>query len=284
MITKELNIQGLTGKLGGLEMGVKDGIPLVGVHGWLDNAASFIPLANEMNQFRWICLDMPGHGKSESRPKGSVYHFTDYIADLYRALDSLQLDRCDLVGHSLGAGICATFAATFPERVNRLILIDGIGPISGDDDDSLEQLRKSMGFLKQESKEGGRWYPSWDDLIIKRMAAGEIEKHSVEMLLSRGAQRSGDSAKVLSDSRLKQHSPIYMNQEKVLSILSGIEAETLFIGANQGLVAERKSTVSRIKAIRKITVENVQGAHHVHLDDPKIVAAPILRFLQSTAV
>ncbi len=280
MTTKERILEGLTGRISALELGSSEGSPLIGIHGWLDNAATFIPLSQCLESYRWLCLDMPGHGNSDPRPRGSTYHFTDYVGDLFRAMNSLGLDRCDLIGHSLGAGIVATFAATFPEKVNRLILIDGLGPISGEDDDSLEQLRKSMSHLAQPSREGPRKYPSWQGLVEKRLQAGAIQRHSVEMLLSRGARREGDSVTVVSDGRLKQHSPIYMNQQKVISLLAGIEARTLLVLAEDGLVGSRESTKQRMDAIKNLTTVTVPGAHHLHLDDPEPVAAEIRKFMQ----
>ena len=281
MTTKERIIDGLTGRISALELGSSGGVPLVGIHGWLDNAATFIPLSQCLDHYRWLCLDMPGHGNSDPRPSGSTYHFTDYVGDLFRAMISLGLDRCDLIGHSLGAGIAATFAATFPEKVDRLILIDGLGPISSEDDDSLEQLRKSMAYLARPAREGPRTYPSWEGLVEKRLQAGDIQRHSVEILLSRGARREGDAVTVVSDGRLKQHSPIYMNQQKVLSLLAGIEARTLLILAEDGLVGSRESTRQRMDAIKNLTTVTVQGAHHLHLDDPEPVAAEIRKFMEA---
>jgi pimeloyl-ACP methyl ester carboxylesterase len=281
MTNKELHLDGLTGPLGGLEMGSETGVPLLCVHGWLDNAASFIPLARQLNQFRWLCVDLPGHGSSAHRPEGSIYHFTDYIADLYRAFDSLGMEKCDLVGHSLGAGIVAAFAATFPQKVNRLVLIDGIGPVSGKDDDSLAQLRKSMSFLEDDADMGPRFYLSWDALVKKRMNAGNIDTASVETLLGRGAVREGGSATVISDGRLKHHSPIYMSQKKVLSILGGIEARTLLIIADKGIISDRQSTTDRIAAIKNLHTVTVPGRHHVHLDDAAAVALEMDRFLDN---
>lgn len=279
MTDKELHLEGLTGRLCGLEMGSENGHPLLCVHGWLDNAASFTPLARQLDSYRWLCVDLPGHGGSAHRPPGSVYHFTDYIADLYRVFESLGLENCDLVGHSLGAGVIATFAATFPAKVNRLVLIDGIGPVSGKDDDSLAQLKKSMSFLEEQPDPGPRHYSSWDALVRKRMKAGKIDAASVEILLSRGAVREGDAATVISDGRLKHHSPIYMSQDKVLSILAGIEAQTLLIIADGGIISDRQSTRDRINAIKNLSTVTIAGGHHVHLDDPGTVAREIDRFL-----
>ena len=276
-------VSGLTGDMAVLEMGSEYGSPLVAVHGWLDNAASFIHLGSELPGFRWIALDLPGHGHSDYRPPGSVYHFTDYIGDLHRATWDLGLDRFILVGHSLGAGISAAFTAAFPGRVEKLVLIDGIGPISGRDDDSLGQLRKSMAHFEEPEQSAARVYPSWEFLVRRRLEAGDIARHSVETLLSRGAVEQEDGVRVLSDGRLKQHSPIYMSQAKVLSILGGISCPALLVLAEQGLVHSRKSTGERIRAVESLKVARVPGAHHVHLDDPGIVAAELVKFLGQEA-
>ena len=279
MTPKELTLDGLTGSLAALEMGDPQGPPLLAVHGWLDNAASFIPLAEQLPGYRWVALDLAGHGRSDHRPPGSVYHFTDYIGDLYRAADSLGLEQFSLVGHSLGAGVSAAFAASFPERVGKLVMIDGIGPISGRDQESLAQLRKSMAFLGQAPAPATRAYPDWPGLVRRRMQAGDIRQHSVEILLGRGTETRDGKVVVLSDGRLKQHSPIYMGQEKVLSILGGIEASTLLVIARDGLIASRETTHERIRVVPDITVVEVDGAHHVHLDDPGPTAGHLQAFL-----
>lgn len=279
MMIKEIELEGLTGPLAGLEAGYSKGSPLVCIHGWLDNAASFIPLAEALPSCRWICIDLPGHGKSAYRPPGAIYHYLDYLGDLYRVLESLECSSCTLVGHSLGAGIAAVYAAAFPEMVDRLVLIDGIGPISHDSMDSLKQLRESLDFLGKTGKTGSRFYPSWDQLVKRRLDAGNITRKSVEILLERGTIRSGEGATVLSDDRLKQRSPLYMSQHRVVSLLKGIEARTLLIMAASGLIRKRSSTLERVAAIRNLTQKIVPGGHHVHLDDPDVVAREIKKFL-----
>lgn len=280
-VQKEKIVSGITGDIAILELGNPEGVPVLTLHGWLDNAASFEPLARCSDRFRWINIDLPGHGKSAHRPLGCIYHFTDYIADLHSILTDMDIEKCNLVGHSLGAGIAAMYAAVFPNTVKRLVLIDGIGPISGNDDDSLQQFRSAMSFLVKDSGNSPNFYKSWEQLVAKRRAAGDIEKSSVEALLTRGAAWEGDRLMVRSDIRLKHHSPIYMSQGKVLSILSGIEAPTLLILAKDGLVAGRATTNQRIKAVKNISVVTVEGHHHVHMDDPKCMVGEIENFLDS---
>lgn len=279
MTAKEIELEGLTGPLAGLEAGSPEGSPLVCIHGWLDNAASFLPLSRALPSYRWICIDLPGHGKSAYRPPGAIYHYVDYLGDLYRVLESLEYSSCTLVGHSLGAGIAAVYAAAFPDMVDQLVLIDGIGPISHDSRDSLKQLRESLDFLGERRKTGPRFYPSWDWLVKRRLDAGNISREAVEILLERGTVRKGEGATVLSDDRLKQRSPLYMSQHRVVSLLKGIEARTLLIMAESGLIRKRSSTHDRADAIRDLTRKIVPGGHHVHLDDPDVVAREIKKFL-----
>jgi len=279
-MVNEITFEGLTGTLAGLEMGSSEGSPLVCIHGWLDNAASFMPLARLLPLYRWTCIDLPGHGKSAYRPPGAIYHYVDYLGDLYRVLESLEFSRYTLVGHSLGAGIAAIYAAAFPDMVECLVLIDGVGPISHDSEDSLTQLRKSLQFLGRSGDTGPRHYPSWDQLVERRLAAGSISREAVEILLSRGTVREGEGATVLSDDRLKQRSPLYMSQRKVVSWLKGIDARTLLVMAEDGLLNKRASTRERVAAIRDLTRKMVPGAHHVHLDNPEVVAPVIDEFLR----
>ncbi len=278
MTEKEIVLQGLTGQVIALELGAADGIPIIALHGWLDNAASFIPLCRHLNIFRWICIDMPGHGKSAHRPAGCIYHFTDYVADLAVLVRQLGLSECNLVGHSLGAGVVTMFAAAFPDNVNRLMLIDGIGPIARDDDDSLTQLRKSMVSLEHMAGNASR-YATWEELKSARMRSGVIAEDSAEQLLRRGAHWVDKQFVVHSDNRLKQISPIYMSQHKILTILAGIEAPTLLVMAKNGLIIANSTTAKRIAAIRNITTATVEGAHHVHMDNPQSVAQEIANFM-----
>ncbi len=280
---KEIVFPGLTGDIVAQQFGADKGIPVLTLHGWLDNSASFAPLAQCLDQFRWICLDMPGHGKSAHRPAGCIYHFTDYIADLDAVYKAIGSEKINLVGHSLGAGVAAMFAATFPQKVNQLVLIDGLGPIAGKDDNSLDQFKRSMAFLDESPPDPNRRYNSWDHLIDARIRAGDMLPSSAELLVRRGAVADGGKLRVLSDKRLKQHSPIYMSQKKVLAILKGIEAPILLVLAKDGLVISRKTTDERIDVIKDISVVEVNGFHHVHMDSPEIVAAEIKPFMEKSA-
>ncbi|HAS30592.1 MAG TPA: alpha/beta hydrolase, partial [Alcanivorax sp.] len=81
-----------------------EGEPVLALHGWLDNAASFQPLAEPLGH-PLVALDFAGHGHSEHRPRHQATHYVDHVRDVLAVADQLGWDRFVLVGHSMGAGV-----------------------------------------------------------------------------------------------------------------------------------------------------------------------------------
>ena len=141
---QEIHLDTRQGGVAGLAW-LADGAPRVlCLHGWLDNAASFIPLAPLLNRLELVSIDLPGHGHSEHRHASTRYHFIDYLFNVDAALDALGWDDCHLLGHSMGAAISAAYAAGAPERVRSITLLDTLGPISGAAEGTARRLRRSL--------------------------------------------------------------------------------------------------------------------------------------------
>jgi len=127
--------------------------PLLALHGWLDNAGSFAHLAPRLAaRWRVIALDLPGHGHSSHLAAGASYHYVDYVQAVMAAADALELPRFSLLGHSLGAGIASLVAAARPERIKRLLLIEGLGPLGDDGTQTLERFRKALALREGRGK------------------------------------------------------------------------------------------------------------------------------------
>lgn len=122
-----VNIRLSWGTMEGLHWSRPGAPKVLCLHGWLDNAASFVPLAPYLKDFDLLALDFAGHGFSSHRPETSRYYFPDNLYDLDAALDILGWETCHIIGHSMGGGIASGFAAALPERVNRLVLLDAVG-------------------------------------------------------------------------------------------------------------------------------------------------------------
>lgn len=106
------------------------------LHGWLDNAASFtklIPLL-PASLGRIIAIDLVGHGLSDHLPKGCHYVFAQFILDIVEILMTINDNtHINLIGHSLGAGVCSmlgSILAGLSRPLKRIILLDGLAPLS----------------------------------------------------------------------------------------------------------------------------------------------------------
>jgi pimeloyl-ACP methyl ester carboxylesterase len=107
--------------------GKADAMPLLLIHGSLGSLQMWDGWVAELqDRYRLILVDLPGHGLTGDWPRGdfSVDAYADFIEVL---ADTLHLDRFAVAGHSLGGAVAWTFAATRPERVSQLILIDSAG-------------------------------------------------------------------------------------------------------------------------------------------------------------
>jgi len=109
------------------EQGNPDGIPVVLIHGSMGSLQVWEGWARELGQqARLISVDLPGHGLTGAWPRDeyTVEAYADFIEVL---VDTLNLDRFALVGHSLGGAVAWSFAATRPNRVSQLVLVDAAG-------------------------------------------------------------------------------------------------------------------------------------------------------------
>jgi pimeloyl-ACP methyl ester carboxylesterase len=109
------------------EQGYPDGIPVVLIHGSMGSLHMWEGWARELgNKARLISVDLPGHGLTGAWPRDeyTIEAYADFVEVL---VDTLNLDRFVLGGHSIGGAVAWNFAATRPDRVSQLILVDAAG-------------------------------------------------------------------------------------------------------------------------------------------------------------
>ena len=120
MSLREVAVPVAFGELAGLRQ-ERPGRPrFIALHGWLDNAASFLPLLPHLPELDLLLLDFPGHGHSAHLPPGAEYGLATHLHAVLDAADALGWDRFGILGHSMGAAIAALAAAAVPARVERL--------------------------------------------------------------------------------------------------------------------------------------------------------------------
>ncbi len=262
--------------------GEEGGRPVLALHGWLDNAASFDALGAQMEGVHLVALEMAGHGLSQHRPPGSAYHFVDNIPDVLAAADALGWKRFTLLGHSLGAAVASFIAAVAPERIAQLLLIDGLGPPSGEPAEEPERLQRYLRQHNSQSKRRTRRYSSLEEAAIRRADNGHLSLAVARLLTRRGTVDVGEGGvSWRHDPRLMFTSPHYYSEAQVLAMLEAIKVPVRLLLAEQGLFQRLSTTPVRCAAVQELEVVHLAGGHHLHMEDAATVARVLSGFMDS---
>jgi len=286
---EEIRLTTSLGTLAGLRWspphGPANSIPVLCVHGWLDNAASFVPLSRHLDNVNLVALDLPGHGQSYHRHPSAHYYFMDYLRDIDAALDALGWSCCHLVGHSLGAAILSLYAATCPQRVRSLVLLDALGPMSEPASGSTARLRRSLDDFRSGARPK-KAYDSIEAMVKVRQANARLAHEPARLICERSAEHHGTHYEWTNDPALHWVSPILMTEEQALDYLGHITAPVLSLTATPYAPyvneEKRKARCAVITHGRHVLLE---GGHHFHMDQPAEVASLVGSFIleQETA-
>lgn len=279
---QEIRLATSRGSVAGLRWPVPGGPPTLAVHGWLDNAASFVPLAPYLAGLDLVAVDLPGHGHSEHRPPGANYYFTDYLFDIDAILDALGWDRCHLIGHSLGAAAGSVYAATAPERVASLTALDGLGPVTLPPDGTAARLRRSLESVRR-PRSRRKPYPSLEAMIAARVAnARDLDPAAARLICERAAQPCDGGFAWRFDPALYWSSPLLMTEEQALDCLRHITCPVLTLTALPlaRWITEAQAR-ARVEAVGHGTHEQLEGNHHFHMDQAETVGPRLQRFIDT---
>ncbi|WP_312290632.1 alpha/beta fold hydrolase [Stutzerimonas nitrititolerans] len=252
--------------------GPEDGRPVIALHGWLDNAASFSRLAPLLNGVRIVALDLPGHGLSDHRPPGAGYNIWDYAYDILQTAEQFGWQRFSLLGHSLGGIVSVLLAGAMPERIERLALIDGVIPYTGEAESAPRKLGEALRALLAVERKRKPVYASFDQAVAARMkGVGAVSREAAERLAQRGLMPVPGGYTWRTDPRLMLPSPLRLTLAHAQAFAQRVECPTSLIIARQGLMTDAKV----IEFIDSLPFEShrLHGGHHLHLDDDEGAAA-----------
>ncbi|MBK5009586.1 alpha/beta hydrolase [Pseudomonas sp. S60] len=244
--------------------GPEDGLPVIALHGWLDNANSFAHLATRLKGLRIVALDLAGHGYSQHRPPGASYALADYAHDVLRVAEQLGWQRFALLGHSLGAIICVQLAAALPDRVSHLALIDGVIPPTGGEQDAAERL--GMALQAQLRLDGKRKsvYATQEQGVHARMKGMvAVSREAAELLAQRGLMPVPGGYSWRSDSRLTLPSPVRLSEAQAMAYVMRVSCPVRLVVAQSGMLARNTPLLEQLP-FEQVTLP---GGHHLHLND-----------------
>lgn len=255
-----------------------EGEPILALHGWLDNAASFVPLAQHLGR-PLVALDFSGHGHSEHRPNEVATHLVDHVRDVKAVVDQLGWERFTLTGHSMGAGIACLFSAACPERVSRLILIEGLGPPTTKADEVAATLRKAMDDMAALANKKKPVYTEINDAVEARTRGfGGLSCEASALLVERGLMPVDGGWTWRADSRLRLTSSLRLTEDQVEGFIRAIEAPVCLILGEKGMGGGGMFD-HRVEWLKSVQVVRLPGRHHLHMETPEAVANAINSFL-----
>ncbi len=253
---------------------------LVCFHGWLDNAASFVPLAEHLGDFEIFAWDFLGHGKSEHRHLGERYHYIDLVPFIDAALAEVHSDKKILVGHSMGAGACALYAgASSVSGIQKLILIEGFAPMTAETEDAAKILGEGIADFKKAQNLPKPHYDNFSDAVKVRMRINSLSEEAAIPLVKRASLKTKNGYTWRADFRLRAPSLVRMTSPQVKTILSQISVPTLVVLGDKGMPQLRTAVDKKEEFFPHAVVETLPGHHHLHMDSAAEVARVIDRFL-----
>lgn len=253
---------------------------MVCFHGWLDNAGSFIPLAQALPELEIFAWDFPGHGKSAHRHPGERYHYIDLVPFIEAAVRHIAVPEVLLCGHSMGASASALYAGALGERIKALLLIEGLSPIVSEPEEAAQILANGVrGFYWAQSL-AKPVYRSLEDAIRVRMRANGLSRESLLPLVKRAVKRVPGGITWRADFRLRAPPLLRLGYDQVKNILLGIRVPALLILGQDGMPQLTEAVRKEKKLRKKLEIALLPGNHHLHLQYPDAVAGSIRQFLQ----
>ena len=269
------------GRIAGLRWGEPGAPKVLALHGWLDNAASFIPLLQHLPGLDVVAIDQPGHGRSAHLPAGADYSFAGAINAILDVADALGWERFALLGHSMGAGIASMIAAACPHRVERLLAIEALGALAEAPERTVGRMRDAVAANRALKDKRLRVFPDVETAVRARAYASRVpgsglDEALVRLLVERGLRAVEGGHEWSSDPRLTLPTMTRMTEPQVEDLVAGIECPVRAIFADPAqpyLPDELRRRRAALLPQGELII--IHGGHHLHMQQPAEVAAAI---------
>ncbi len=266
--------------------------PLVMVHGWMDVAASFQFVIDAFVAERQVIApDWRGYGLTDWG-RSDNYWFPDYLADLDFLIDQFAPDQpIDLAGHSMGGNVVTLYAGIRPERIRRLINLEGFGVPATEPSQAPKRYAQWMDQLKayHRGKLALRSYDSLDGVARRLMKTNaRLSEDKANWLARHWSRQNAEGQwEILGDAAHKIVNAQLTRLDETLEIYRRISAPYLMVEAEHNLMdtwyrgryalSEFHERLKNVPQASRVTVAD--AGHMLHHDQPERLAALIEDFL-----
>jgi pimeloyl-ACP methyl ester carboxylesterase len=246
-------------------LGPQDGLPVLALHGWQDNAATFALLGPLLADYRIVALDFPGHGLSDRRHLSSPYYIWSYIAEIRAVVEHFGWQRFVLLGHSMGGAVGCLYAALYPQELSAMVLLDILGPLSTSPEKLPDQMREALAELDTLKSRQRNYYRDFQAAVQARADKG-LGFEASRMLGERGIVCDEKGCYWNLDPRLRVLSPMSLSEEQVEGFMRQIRCPVMAVLSTQ-FWAKRQAMLQRRRPyLPQAEIHELEGGHHQHLE------------------
>jgi pimeloyl-ACP methyl ester carboxylesterase len=257
--------------------------PILLVHGGRDHCRSWDWVAADLRRsFHVVAPDLRGHGDS-AWAIGSTYSMIDYVLDLAALLKTIDLFPITIVAHSLGARIVLQYAGIYPDRVAKVVAIEGLGPPAGlaKSPSAVARMLQWVREMQALARRHPKSYGMLDEAVTRmREANPHLSDEQARHLTVNGVIRHEDGTYSWKfDNFVRAVSPYLFNLEEAREIWSQITCPVLLVRGSESWAGDPVAE-GHAAAFRAAEIMTVEGAGHwVHHDRPAVFLEGVRRFL-----
>ena len=260
-------------------------IPVVIIHGFMDHHIAWEEIALSLFEkgLSVISYDQRGHGRSSHVTSSSQYHFPDYISDLHRLLEVLNISKCHLVGHSMGGTIASIFTSIFPNMVQKLFLIEGLGPSHENEEQSFQRLHRH--FYQRTRQVQHKIYPTLFDLCnrIQRIYPYISDEQAITFARYLGIEVKSGGWTWRYDVRHKDAAAISFHSGRHIQLLSHIKAPTYLLFGQESWYNNLVDIENRIQVLSNcVEIQNFDCGHNPHMECPQQLSEWLIQKISLT--
>jgi len=269
--------------------GDSDAPKLFMLHGWMDVSASFQFIVDSLRrEWQVIAPDWRGFGLTQPSC-ADTYWFPDYLGDMDAILQHYAPDEAaDLVGHSMGGNVVMLYAGVRPERVRRLVNLEGFGMPATSPEQAPDRYARWLDELRRPPRMHG--YRSQSEIAARLQKNNPRLDDERAAFLARHWARQNDAGEweILGDPAHKLTNPVLYQLDQTLACWKNISAPVLWVeaadseiwrwmGPKERVRAEIDRRIGFIPAVKTLVIDN--AGHMLHHDQPQMVADAIERFI-----
>lgn len=256
--------------------------PLILVHGGLDHSRSWDHLAQALRaNFHVVAPDLRGHGQSDWAT-GSSYSLADHVYDLTGLVTSASFEKVTIVGHSMGGMVSLTYTGAFPEKVSKLVVLDGVTNYPARKIKPAHvRIADWVGDLDKAAQRKIHRYASVADGAERMLHRNQhLTREQALHLATHGLKQNEDGSYSWKfDPYLRARAPYRLSLEDHVVLWSRIACPTLLVSGSESFLPD-PATAGVMAHFKEAELVKIEGAGHwVQHDKPDEVLDVIEKFL-----